>query len=140
MRIGRLGAMRGAAVRDDGFSLLEVLVSFLLFVIVSASATAAIVSAIRASHRSQQRVEGTGVAQAVISRYMSSPGSAVLGTKTYLLSVKNEQFSVTQTIAFTDPRATQCLGGASHTYLLNVSVSQAQTKQFLVRNDALIAC
>ena len=64
------GAVHSSAVSnsDDGFTLVEVVVSLALFVIVAGSATFAIVSAMRASTATDLRVAAGYVAQQEIDR------------------------------------------------------------------------
>ncbi|MCW2644413.1 MAG: hypothetical protein JWP07_522 [Pseudonocardiales bacterium] len=124
---------------DTGFSLLEVVVSFVLCSIVGASATAVIVSALKASHSSQQTVDAANVAQSFIASTQSN--TIVVRSeagKTYAASVQSEEFVVTRTIVFVPSRATQCTPGI--TFTVNVSVAQKQTGKFLARSDAIVTC
>jgi Tfp pilus assembly protein PilV len=130
----------GAARDDDGFTVLEVMVSFVLFVIVSISATFAIMSALSASHASQKRVDAANVAQRFIADQQQNAQTAVNGSNTYPASVKNEDFSVQRTILFSDG-GTLCNPGGSYT--VNVKVTQKQndgTYQLLARSDSVITC
>jgi len=122
---------------DKGFTLLEVIVSFVLFAIVASSATYAIVSALNASHGSQQHIDGANVAQTFIADQQQNAQSATNGSKTYTPSVKNEDFVVTRTITFF-AGGTACNPGGS--YRVNVTVNQKQTNKFLARSDTVITC
>jgi prepilin-type N-terminal cleavage/methylation domain-containing protein len=125
---------------DDGFTLIEVLVSFVLFVIVSTSATFAIVAALHASHTSQQRIDASNVAQRFMADQQQNAQRAVNGSATYPASVKNEDFNVQRTISFFYG-STQCNPGGS--YAVNVEVSQMQKDgnyRLLARSDSVITC
>ena len=60
--------VRYATSNDAGFTLLEVMVSFLIFAIVAASATAAIVTGIKTSNTTRDRVTAASLAQAAIAK------------------------------------------------------------------------
>lgn len=131
---------RVATGSDAGFSLLEVIVSFVIFAVVAGSATAAIVSALRASHSSQQRVDAAQVALQFVSDAQRNPGSMVPeSSKTFpTVGVKNEQFSVTRSIVFSNSGTTTCTSGMYFT--VHVTVNQAQTGKFLARSDTVVTC
>lgn len=122
---------------DAGFSLLEVLVSFVIFAVVAAVAGAAIVTSLQASHTTQQRVDAANIAQSFISSARSGAQTAANGTATFSPGVTNEDFTVVRTISFLGS-ATACSPGASFT--VNVVVSQKQSGQLLARSDSVIAC
>lgn len=139
-RARRLQSHPRADAEDEGFTVLEVLVSFVLFVIVSLSATFAIVSALDASHTSQQRVDAANVAQVFIADQQQNAQRAANGSTTYPASVKNEDFSVKRTILFYYG-GTACNPGGS--YAVNVEVTQKQkdgTYRLLARSDSVITC
>jgi prepilin-type N-terminal cleavage/methylation domain-containing protein len=125
---------------DAGFSLLEVVVSFVIFAVVAGAATGAIVSALRASHSSQQRVDAAQVAQGFVVQTQSSPATMVPETNRTFSSigVKNEHFTVTRSIVFGNPNSTTCTSGSYFT--VHVTVTQAQTGTFLARSDSVVTC
>jgi len=129
-----------AARGDGGFTLLEVVVSFVLFAIIAGTATTAIVSALQASHSSQQTVDAANVAQSFIAPAQANTIAVrAEAGKTYQASgLKNEEFVVTRTIIFVPSRATQCTPGI--TFTVNVTVTQKQSGKFLARSDAVITC
>jgi prepilin-type N-terminal cleavage/methylation domain-containing protein len=136
---GRIRQRLAAADRaDDGFSLLEVMVSFVLFVVVAGAATTAIVSALQASHSSQQTVDAANVAQSFIAiTQVNTIAVRAETSKVYAASVLNEGFVVTRTIKF-GGRATQCTQGIMFT--VNVTVAQQQSGKLLARSDAVVTC
>lgn len=132
---------------DDGFTLIEVIVSFVIFAVVAGAATAAIIQALHASHQSQQRVVAAGVAQSFVADAIArantispvqgqtvNPNPIVGGN-----GANQEEFIVTRTITFINPpQSDTCAPG--HLYSVSVTVAQAQTQKFLARSDAVIAC
>jgi Tfp pilus assembly protein PilV len=139
------GTASGAA--DGGFTILEVLVSFVVFMIVMTSASVGIVNALQASHLSQQRVDAANIAQEYVARAIaaastvapqagltSSPHVGNGGTGSG--SAANEYFTVLQWITFDSGNT--CHPGTLFT--VNVEVHQQQTNQFLARSDARVAC
>lgn len=124
---------------DDGFTVLEVLVAFTLFVLAASTATFALYTSINTSHVSQQRGAAAGVAQSYIAQ--AANNSATVGpesAKTYSATVGSEQFTVLRTITFSAVGETQCARGSSFT--VDVVVNQTQTNKFLARSDSVIAC
>lgn len=124
---------------DDGFTVLEVLVAFTVFVIAASTATFALYTSINASHVSQQRSAAAGVAQSYIAQ--AAANSATVGpesAKPYSAAVGSEQFTVLRSITFSVAGETQCARGSSFT--VNVVVNQMQTNKFLARTDSVIAC
>jgi type II secretory pathway component PulJ len=131
----RIGYLARNDRRETGFTLLEVVVSFVLFAIVAGAAVTGIVSSLKASHTSQQRVDAANVAQTYVS--LEDTKSVQNGTSSFTAVVKNEQFSVQRTIAF-EGSATTCAPGAS--FAVHVLVSQQTSGAFLARTDSVIAC
>ncbi|HEV7192623.1 MAG TPA: hypothetical protein VGN35_05385 [Jatrophihabitantaceae bacterium] len=126
------------AERDAGFTILEVLVSFTLFVLVSVTATYGIFQAINASHTTQQRGAAAGIAQSYLAQAAANAATVNSeSAKAYSASVAGEQFAVQRTITFSNG-GNQCSKGASFT--VDVVVLQAQTSKFLARNDSVVAC
>jgi prepilin-type N-terminal cleavage/methylation domain-containing protein len=131
---------------DAGFTLIEVIVSFIVFSIVAASAATAIFRAINASHVTQQRVGAAGVAQSIIANAIAQAnantaapeqGKTILSGLGNGQSASKEEFIAVRTITF-DSGGDTCAPGTLFT--VNVMVKQAQTGQFLARSDTKIAC
>jgi prepilin-type N-terminal cleavage/methylation domain-containing protein len=129
--------------QDGGFTLVEVLVSFVIFAAVAGSAATGIVNALRASHVSQQRVDAADVAQSFVADAISTATKVVPEEgKTIISNVGDgivaggETFTVIRWITF--DAGDTCHPGALFT--VNIEVHQAQTNQFLARSDARVAC
>jgi prepilin-type N-terminal cleavage/methylation domain-containing protein len=133
----RFGHAARTRREDDGFTLIEVVVSFVLFAIVAGAAATGIVNSIRASHRSEQRVDAANVAQSILAAVRAKTSAAQNGTTTLSAPVGNQNFSVQRTIAFDTTGATQCSSGA--TFAVTIVVSSS-TGQSLARTDARVLC
>jgi prepilin-type N-terminal cleavage/methylation domain-containing protein len=130
--------VRATADGDGGFTLLEVIVSFVLFAIVAAGATTGIVAALNASHSSQQRVDASNLGQQDLALALAAYRSGTMPqASTYTSGVTNEQFTITRTVTLTGG-ATACAPGGSFT--VHVEVRQKQTTTFLAQTDTVIAC
>jgi len=131
--------MASAADADAGFTVLEVLVSFVLFAVVAASATYGIVNALQTSHTGQQRVDAANIAQAYIAATEIRTQDAQTEVARPLTApAGSEKFAVLRWITFSTPGATQCSAG--QTFTVNVTVSVASTGTFLARSDSIVAC
>jgi type II secretory pathway pseudopilin PulG len=125
---------------EDGFTLVEVMVSFGLLVVVAAGAVTGIVSAQRATHVGQQRVQAANVGQqdlAVDLAAYQATGTVPKSTS-YTKSLTNEDFRVARTVTFNPSTATACAPGT--TFTVHVTVQQKQTGTFLTQTDTVIAC
>jgi prepilin-type N-terminal cleavage/methylation domain-containing protein len=141
--------LTAVARTDAGFSLIEVVVSFVLFSIVAGGATYGIVSSLKASHTSQQRIDAANVAQSFIASTENSTSlvqvetarqfTATVGTPSGATpNLGTELFLVQRWITFSASGETQCSPGS--TFTVNVTVSQKSTGTFLARSDSVIAC
>jgi prepilin-type N-terminal cleavage/methylation domain-containing protein len=141
---------RVAGRGDAGFTLIESIVSFVIFTVVAASASYGILKALNASHVSQQRVDAAAVAQYWVNdairqastiAEIPAPGNTILssvgdpnGTNGHY--AEGEQFKAVETVVYDS-------GGSCNTgtmFTVSVVVSQQQTGQFLARSDARVAC
>lgn len=134
---------------EAGFTLIEAIVSFMIFTVVASSASYGILKALNASHVSQQRVDAAAVAQYWVNeaiRQASTIGEIPAPGEVKLSSVgdtdqtqsgyaEGEQFNAIRTVIFD---AGSCNTGTMFT--VSVVVSQKQTGQFLARSDARVAC
>jgi type II secretory pathway pseudopilin PulG len=127
--------------RDEGFTLLEAVVSFALFAFVIAGATTGIVSSLKASQGSQQRVGAANAAQFYVDQARSDSTLPVkYPDHTYTSSVGKESYTVERSFSF-DAGATQC--GTGVTYVVHVKVWAAGISTAtipLARSDARISC
>lgn len=124
---------------DAGFTLLEALISFVIFAAVASSATYAIINALNASHLSQQRVDAADVAQAMVADAILKANTIAEippPGHTTTPNVGVEQFKVVETIVY--DTGGSCTTGKMFT--VNVLVYQKQTEKFLARSDARVAC
>jgi type II secretory pathway pseudopilin PulG len=146
----RLASMRDGT-RDAGFTVLEALISFVVFAIVATSASYGLVKAITASHVSQQRVDAADIAQFFVADAIRQAGE-IGGTppegQTTYAGVGpadlhdpahpwySENFTVVETVIYDTPG--DCLLG--NLFWVHVVVKQRETGQFLARSDARVAC
>ena len=147
-RVRRAGC--GDLASDGGFTLIEAVVSFALFVVISTTAIYSITNALQASHRSQRRVDAANVAQYVVAQARAlasankvSPDSGTSYTTTVGngSSASLEKFTYRRWIVFSTPGATECSAGT--TFTVNVEVYQGTTvssSTFLARSDSVVAC
>lgn len=154
----RRSAMRRCA--DDGFSLIEVVVAFLLFMIVSASATVAIANATKTASTTDSRVVATNVAQQLIQRDRAVPVAGLTSTMNVSptpTAVGNATYTVAQsaclaTAASTAAGTALCNTGQSACptpaarvsgtqYLLNINVNVTLPDgQRVVRENTVLSC
>jgi type II secretory pathway pseudopilin PulG len=140
-------AMLRGAQRDAGFTVLEALISFVVFAVVAASASYGLVQAINASHGSQQRVDAANLAEVFVAEAIRQAG--VIGnTPPEGRSVYGgvgpkgadgrdaEAFNVIETVVYDTPG--DCNIG--NLFWVHVVVRQEQTNRFLARSDARVAC
>jgi len=142
----RLAHLRDAP-REAGFTVLEALISFVVFAVVAASASYGLVEAIDASHGTQQRVDAANLAQVFVAEAIRQAG--VIGnTPPEGRSVYGgvgpqgadgrdaEAFNVIETVVYDTPG--DCNIG--NLFWVHIVVRQQQTNQFLARSDARVAC
>ena len=141
-RLSRLGD-------DAGFTILEAIVSFTLFVTVMGSAIYGIVDALNASHGSQQRVDAANVAQAFVSQARLNPQQMSKEGGTSVLSAvgpgsngnaAREEFTVVRYITFSAPDETKCTPGSTFTVNVLVYQGSSTSGKYLARSDSVVAC
>lgn len=153
----RRWAMRRCA--DDGFSLIEVMVAFILFMIVSASATVAIANATKTSSTTGSKIAATNLAQQYLQQARALPVASLtagLNIPAMPTQVGNGTYTVSQsaclaTAASTAAGQPTCAAGAPSAcptpaarvsgtqYMLNVSVNVTMPdgKRTVVENTVL---
>ena len=127
--------------REAGFTVLEAVVSFVLFAIVIAGATTGIVNSNAAAHNSQQRVDAANIAQQYVASIRANRKLVRSGTLSLSPApIGSESFSATQTIAFDSAGITQCPSGSTGTMFTAVVKVYSSTGSFLARSDARVLC
>jgi type II secretory pathway pseudopilin PulG len=151
-RFARLREANGARLRvtqrDAGFTVLEALISFVIFAIVATTASYGLVEAIDASHTSQQRVDAADVAQFILGNVIRTADTAAPEEGKTIFShvggqdaagvehASDEEFTAVETVVFDTPGS--CNSGTL--FWVHIVVRQAQTDTFLARTDARVAC
>ena len=128
--------IRYARNEDSGFTLLEVVVSFVLFAIIAASATAAIANSISTSSSTNNRVAATNLAQQTIAKDRADHATLKASPNTVTTSGR---YKITQTATIPSSGGISCPVG--YTIPLTVTVSwtdEHATRS--VRMDTVIAC
>jgi type II secretory pathway pseudopilin PulG len=142
----RLHLLRERAGTDDGVILAEILVSMLIFAVVAAGASSAIMGGISASSITQNRVSTANVAQQSLqqARNLSPDQLAATPTATSTASVGAGTYTITRTVTFTPAGSTACptaiASGTPHSALIHVSVSGTGEHARTVAMDTVIAC
>ncbi|WP_156760506.1 type IV pilus modification PilV family protein [Microbacterium karelineae] len=122
---------------DDGFTLVEAVVSIAIFAIVATAATFAIVSAVRAASATELRVAAGHIAEEELARVVSlgaepaePPGDAVV-------SDGGREFSVTVSA---DPAYGEDCAGGHRDVALEVTVAAHDAAGVSARLDTRLAC
>ena len=135
--------LRTASDSDGGFSLLEVVVSFALFAIVAAAATAAVANSIRTSDSTAQRVEATQIAQQDIEKARAlKPAQISVTGYPLVVTAGARSFTVTRTINYSTGSSCPSTRVAGSEYYLNVTdvVTWSGDTTRSVRMDTVLAC
>lgn len=123
---------------DGGFTVVEVVVAFLLFAIVGTAAIAAVVNATKTSHMTQQRIQAADLAQQDIAQSVAAYEAGTLpSSTTYTATSGSESFTVTRTVAFVGS-ATACSSGNAFT--VHVQVTPKTGGGTGAKSDTEIAC
>lgn len=135
--LGRLRRTAGDGP-DGGYTVLEAIVSFTLFVVVATGAITGVVNSIQASHASHQRVDAANVAQSFIASAQANTTTVTVESgKEYSANIGSEQFQVKRWITFHNPSGTQCTPGA--TFVVSVTVAD-DDGNYLARSDSVVTC
>jgi prepilin-type N-terminal cleavage/methylation domain-containing protein len=138
--------LRSAASGDDGFTLTEVIVSFVIFAIVATAATVAVVGGTKSTQLTNNRVTAANVAQQSLQQAQAMPRASLTATGPASPTHGNAQYSVsgfavTRTIGYVG--GTSCPNGidasAKHEITVHVVVTPA-TSGRPVAMDTVIAC
>lgn len=137
--LGRLARrVESAGDADGGFTVLEAVVSFTLFVTVAASAINGVVNSLQASHISQRRVDAANIAQAFITSAQANTATVTVESgREYSANVLTETFEVKRWITFSNLGGTQCSPGATFTVSVTVADSDGH---YLARSDSVVTC
>lgn len=136
--LGRLTQRLRRGDTDGGFTVLEVVVSFVLFAVVSTAATTAVVNATKTSHGTQQRVQAAGLAQQDIAQSVAAYQTGTMPKNTtYTAAAGAESFAVTREVAFVGS-ATACTSG--NAFSVHVEVRPRSSAGVLAQSDTVVAC
>ena len=126
----------GYATGDEGFTLLEVVVSFILFAIVAASATAAIANSISASNTTNNRVAATNLAQQAIAKARADHATLESSPNA---TTTSGNYTIAQTATIPTSGSTTCPVGSTIPFTVIVSWKDGSATRS-VRMDTVIAC
>lgn len=132
------GMTRPAGIQDDdGFTLVEVLVAMTLFVIISVSALASLITLEQVTNMTQKRVTASNLARQEIERLRGENLSvSQLDAAATYPSVGGTKYTITPTMA---PGATvTCTAGSSRQVTVVVSWNASGARS--VRYDTVLSC
>jgi type II secretory pathway pseudopilin PulG len=136
---------RHARNSDDGFTLLEAIVSFTIFAVVATSAVAAVMTGINVSNRTAMRVTATHVLQQDLEsvRAMSPSSISTSGYPT-TVSVDQNSYTINRTLSYPGG-GTSCPSKRTAGTLYYINVTDSATwldnkTQRTMRLDTVIAC
>ena len=131
-----LHRIRYAARNDGGFTVVEVVVSLVLFVIVAAAATSAIVNALATSNTTNNRVTATGLAQQALAQARADQAAVIA---THDLTSVSGPYTVTRT-ALVPVNVNGEVCPAGDTISVTVVVTWINGGNRSVRLDTVMAC
>jgi prepilin-type N-terminal cleavage/methylation domain-containing protein len=131
---------------DDGFTLLETLVSFVLFAIVATAATYALVTGVTTRKATSDRIDATSIAEQQTARVRTMPQAQLTATPTTTTraTVGSTTYTVTRTVGYV-PAGTPCpaAGAAPDSTVHEIAVSVVVTvpgSGRQVEMDSRLAC
>lgn len=131
---------------EDGIILPEILVSMLIFAIVAAGATTAVMGGLNANSITQNRVTTANVAQQALqqTRNLTTDQLAATPSATSSATIGAGKYTITRTVTFTPAGSTACPSslatGTPHAAVVHVSVSGTGDHARTVAMDTVIAC
>jgi len=128
--------VRYARSADAGFTLLETIVSFIIFAFIAVSATAAIANSISTSSATKHRVAAANLAQQTIAKARADQTALKATPNT---TTTDGAFTIAQTAVVPTSGATSCPVGSSIPVTVKVSWKD-DSKVRSVRMDTVIAC
>ena len=142
--------LRTAGTGDDGFTLTEVIVSFVIFAIVATAATVAVVNGTKSTQLTNSRVTAANVAQQALQQAQAMPRAALTAAPSTSPTVGTAQytvngFAVARTIGYLSGTAsasscpTTIDASAKHEITVHVVVTPAIGGRS-VSMDTVIAC
>lgn len=120
---------------DAGFTVLEILVSIVIFAIVASSATLAIVNGIKTTNSSNNRVTATSLAQAALTKARADMTS-LMATPT--ATTTSGAYTIARSATIPVSNGVQCPVGQEMPITVTVTWKQGGTRS--VRIDSAIAC
>lgn len=138
-RTGYAFPQNATASDDAGFTMMETVVSFVIFAVVATAASTAIANAISTSSDTRDRVTATNLAQAAIAQARANTTAVestpnVASTET----VGNRTYTVTRKATVPLVSGRRCPAG--QTMPVTVIVTSAGSNSRTVRVDTVIAC
>ena len=124
-----------SAGSDAGFTVLEMLTSFVVFAIAAASATAAIANSMKVSNSTDNRVTATGLAAAAIHQARADTTSLIADPDT---TTTTGAYTVTREATVPEAAGIRCPAG--ETIAVTVTVTWRDGGNREVRVDTEIAC
>lgn len=109
-RLQQVRPNRAARAGDAGFTLMEVLVSMMIFAIISAAAVTAVISGIHGASATDRRVGTSNIAQQTIQQAQNAPRATLAASPsaTSTVSAGSVKYRVTRTVTFAPTTATAC--------------------------------
>ena len=121
--------------------MIEALVSFVLFVIVSVSAVFAVANGIKTSDLTHARVAAANIAQQDIETARSMNSRSAIAATTYQVTVGNQTYTVARSISYSSSSQCPSVRTTGTQYYINITdkVTPASGKHPVTVN-AVIAC
>ena len=122
---------------DDGFTLAEVVVSIALFTVISVAVMLALVSLVKLTGVTQNRVAASNLARQEVEKLRGQNSTAsLLDATASTVTLKGASFTITPIMT---PAATAiCAPGASRNVTIKVSWRDSSTRT--VRYDTVLSC